>query len=211
MAALPPDDSPTGRDSPVGGGGANISGMETSYTGKLLVATPKLDDPNFARTVVLMLAHDENGALGVVLNRPLEASVDAALPGWSALVEPPAVLFQGGPVEPDTALAVARMVSDREAAGFTPLTGRMGLLDVSRGPEGLPIDDVEALRVFGGYAGWGNGQLDQEIAQEAWFVVDSEAHDPFAPDPANLWRDVLRRQPGRLAMFAFAPRDARQN
>lgn len=195
----------------MGGGGANISRMETSHAGKLLVATPKLADPNFDRTVVLMLTHTADGALGVVLNRPLEVSVDAVLPGWSALVEPPAVLFQGGPVDRDAALAVARMNSDREPPGFAPLIDRVGLLDVSREPGDLPIDELEALRVFGGYAGWSGGQLEQEIAQEAWFVVESRPQDAFGPAPELLWRDVLRRQPGRLAMFAFAPKDARQN
>lgn len=185
--------------------------MEESLGGKLLVASPKLLDPNFARTVVLVLSHDENGALGVVLNRALEVSVDDVLPGWAPLVEPPQVLFSGGPVDRTAALAVAKLLGSNEVPGFTRMTGSIGLLDLTREPHELPVDDIDGLRVFGGYAGWGAGQLEAEIEEEAWFVLDAEPGDPFRTEPEALWRDVLRRQQGRLAMFAFLPEDPRMN
>lgn len=188
--------------------------VSTSHTGKLLVASPALDDPNFARTVVLMCMHDTGGAMGVVVNRPLlenrlEDHLDRFIE-FAHLVSRPPVVFRGGPVE--TAAAVV-LVQYQEALAAEPpnlVFGRTGLLDLSE-----PMDQVapfiEQVRVFAGYAGWGGGQLEQEIKDEAWFVVDAQPGDAFTPDPAGLWRSVLRRQAGRLAMFAYAPLDPQVN
>jgi putative transcriptional regulator len=116
----------------------------------------------------------------------------------------PAVIFEGGPVGLDGALGVGRIGDAPPVEGWTGVAGRVGLLDLERTPEELG-GAVEQLRVFSGHAGWGAGQLDAEIAEGSWFVVDSEPGDPFTREPQRLWRDVLRRQPGRLAMFADYP------
>jgi len=182
-----------------------------SLAGKLLVASPKLQDPNFLRTVVLMLNHDENGGLGVVLNRALDVDVEAVLPAWAPHVARPGQLFHGGPVDPTAALAIARTLPEAKVPGFSPMVDSIGLLDLNLAPQELPMDDLERVRLFGGYAGWGAGQLEGEIAEDAWFVVEAEPDDPFSPDPESLWRRVLQRQEGKLAMFAYQPPDPSVN
>jgi putative transcriptional regulator len=177
--------------------------------GRLLVAAPPLVDPNFDRTVVLMLEHGEAGALGIVLNRPSDTSLDDVFPEWHALVSPPAVAFAGGPVATDAVIALAR----RGAAlvdGFTEIVDDLGTINLA----GDPVDIGESLvsiRVFAGYAGWAPYQLEAEIAQGAWFEVAMQPDDAFAVAPDRLWRDVLRRQRGRLSMFSTFPEDASVN
>jgi putative transcriptional regulator len=179
-----------------------------SLTGKLLVASLSLVDPNFFRTVVLVCMHDADGAMGLVLNRPIEhAPVGDHLPQFAPLAAPPPVIFQGGPVEPSSAIVLARFRHPAEPANR--IVGDFALLDLSRAPDHQPA--IETVRVFAGYAGWGAGQLDREIAEEAWFVLPALPSDPLSSEPADLWRDVLRRQPGKLAMFAWAPADPRVN
>ncbi|HEX2174730.1 MAG TPA: YqgE/AlgH family protein [Nocardioidaceae bacterium] len=181
-------------------------------TGRLLVATPKLEDPNFARTVVLLLDHDDDGALGVIISRPTTVPVAEVLPGWSELVSGPDVLFSGGPVATDSALALAVVDgSDDEApVGWKQLYPGAGLVDLDAPPE-LLADVLTGMRVFAGYAGWGSGQLEEEVAEGAWYVVPAERDDLLAPDAENLWRRVLRRQPGELAFVHTCPLDPSQN
>lgn len=181
-------------------------GMAETLAGKLLVATPKLVDPNFHRTVVLLLSHDEAGAFGVVLNRPLELAVAEVLPGWQRLAREPAVVFLGGPVETKRALALARCGAAVPAEGWTRLSGEIGLVDLTLPPVG-PGDGIADLRVFTGYAGWGEGQLEGEVAEDDWFVVEARPADAFSKTPESLWREVLLRQPGQVAMYAFFPTD----
>ena len=138
--------------------------------GKLLLATPPLVDPNFDRTVVLLLEHGEDGSLGLVLNRPTEEEAIIGL-AW---------------------------VRDVPAAGFADLEEGLGTLDLSEDPD-LFDGRVEDLRLFRGYAGWAPGQLEDELAANAWIVVDADRSDPFTHAPDTLWRDVLRRQGGSLA------------
>ncbi len=175
--------------------------------GSLLVATPVLVDPNFADSVVLLLDADGEGALGVVLNQPLPIPVHEVLPAWRDVVTDPDVLFKGGPVSPEGALAVALMRDPAaEPAGFRRVHGRLGVVDLDS-PEDELAPTIEALRIFAGYAGWGAGQLEGEVAEGSWYVVPCEADDAFRDDPADLWRDVLRRQPGQLAWHATRPVD----
>ncbi len=181
----------------------------SSIRGRLLVATPPLVDPNFDRTVVLVLEHGEEGALGVVLNRPSATALDDVLPEWRVLASDPKVVFVGGPVAPEAVIALAR--GGREGVeGWVDILDGLGTIDLGKDPLdlGAPIDE---LRVFVGYAGWGPGQLDEELAAGAWFVVDTATNDPFATDPERLWHDVLRRQRGRVAMFAHFPEDPTAN
>ena len=173
----------------------------------LLVATPALDDPNFSDTVVLILDADDDGALGVVLNRPSALAVADVLEPWRDVVSEPEVLFQGGPVMTEGALAVALLHASVETpVGFREVTGQLGLIDLDT-PVELLGDSLGALRIFAGYAGWGAGQLDGEIATGSWYVVPAVAGDVFREDPSDLWRDVLRRQPGDLAWHSTRPAD----
>ncbi|WP_433500121.1 YqgE/AlgH family protein [Sphaerimonospora sp. CA-214678] len=185
---------------------------EAIYVGGLLVATPLLDDPNFRRSVVLVLEHDEDGGtLGVILNRPSEIAVTQVLPSWDALVTGPPVLFEGGPVQTDSALALAVVLSGEEPLGWRRLQGRsatsrLGTVDLDAPPEIL-AGEISQMRIFAGYAGWTAGQLENELREGAWYVVDSEPADTFHSDPSSLWRAVLRRQRGDLALVATFPDD----
>jgi putative transcriptional regulator len=184
--------------------------------GLLLVATPLLEDPNFRRSVVLVVEHDmEGGTLGVVLNRPTEVPVDRVLPPWAELVTGPSVVFQGGPVALDNALALARLPGEDEPLGWRALDGgsevaRVGLVDLDA-PPALLAPELLQLRVFAGYAGWSAGQLRTEIEEGAWYLVPAEAGDVFAGDPDGLWRQVLRRQGGDLAFVSTYPEDPALN
>jgi putative transcriptional regulator len=180
--------------------------MSESARGRLLVATPDLKDPNFSRTVVLMLEHNEEGALGVVLNRPLDLPVSEVLPDWAESVTAPACLFVGGPVSPTAVIGLGR----GDGEGFQPLFDGLATLDLEADPR-LTGADLDGLRVFVGYAGWAPEQLDDELTAGGWLVVDRLPEDPFSSDPSNLWRAVLRRQGGRMAMFAAAPEDPSTN
>jgi putative transcriptional regulator len=186
-----------------------------SLQGRLLVANPRLPDPNFDRTVVLMLAHSDDGALGVVLNRPLETAVSEALPGWEEVASPPTVLFAGGPVEPAAAICLARRTGARSPAPeggewWKAVSGAVGTLDLDTEPESAGAA-VDGLRVFAGYAGWGPGQLEAEIESGGWFVVDARDGDAFSTQPDHLWKSVLRRQRGSLALVAAYPADPAMN
>jgi putative transcriptional regulator len=181
---------------------------EESLAGRLLVATPTLTDPNFSRTVVLLLGHGDEGALGVVLNRRSEVPVGAMLPSWEEWVAPPAVVFAGGPVSPQAAIALARATNAVE--GFAAFGPGLGTVDLEQ-DAALLGPQLAGLRVFAGYAGWGTGQLEGEIGAGAWYVVDALPGDGFSPDPEGLWRDVLRRQPGDLRLVASFPPDPTLN
>ena len=131
---------------------------------------------------------------------------------WNDLVCQPGVLFQGGPVATDSALGLAELPAEAgsEPLGWRRLYGRIGLLDLDTPPE-LVAGGVRSVRVFAGYSGWSPGQLELEIKDGGWYVVDAEPTDPFAGDPAGLWRQVLRRQRGELAMVATFPEDPSMN
>jgi putative transcriptional regulator len=180
-------------------------------TGKLLVATPRTGGQVFRRSVVLVLQHDEDGAQGVVLNRPLHAPVAAVLPPWQEYVTDPPIVFQGGPVGLDSALGLVTVPGGQpEPTGVRLLFGGLGLVDLDiPPPEVMP--GVAGLRIFAGYAGWSDGQLEQEIRDGGWYVVEAEARDAFTSEPATLWASVLRRQRGNLALVASLPDDPTMN
>ncbi len=182
------------------------------WAGRLLVSTPSLLDPNFRRSVVLLLDHDEDGALGVVLDRPLELGVGDVLPGWEGAVTPPVVLFGGGPVSTGAALGVAVLASGTTAAplGWRRMFDDTGVIDLDT-PVEVVADAFAAMRIFAGYSGWGAGQLEAEIQEGAWVVLPTEPGDLVTTAPGQLWRSVWRRQPGRLALLADFPDDASLN
>jgi putative transcriptional regulator len=180
--------------------------------GRLLVATPLLGDPNFKRTVVLIVEHEATeGTLGVVLNRPTQIPVGQVLEQWTDHVTDPSVVFKGGPVSPNSALALALVPGTDEPLGWRALDGapalaRLGLLDLDTPPSVL-APAITGLRVYAGYAGWSPGQLQGEIEEGAWHVVGADPGDVFAADPETLWRQVLRRQEGEVAFLATYPDD----
>ena len=181
----------------------------TSTKGRLLIASPTLDDGVFDRTVLYMLEHNAEGALGVVINRPSDAFDVPGLDAWENMLSPPAVVFAGGPVEQQVVIGLA-VADAREGSAWTPITERVGSIDLSSEPsEVAPV--IDRARVFRGYAGWSPGQLDSELAVEAWIVVDARTSDVFSGAPDHLWRAVLARQPGRLSWLAHYPDDLTTN
>jgi putative transcriptional regulator len=183
--------------------------------GDLLVATPALQDPSFESSVVLLLDLDEDGALGVILNRPSTVPVGEILPDWTDLVAPPDVLFKGGPVSTDSALAVGASMTlgmdpDGVTVGFRRLYDDVGIVDLDA-PTAIIGPALTHLRVFAGYAGWAADQLADEIASDAWYVVPSARADLFGADPLGLWKRVLQRQPGELAWVSTRPVDPTMN
>jgi len=182
-----------------------------SLQGKLLVAAPSLLDPNFVRTVVLMLAHGEHGALGLVLNRPTVTSVSSPLPEWEDLATNPGVVFVGGPVSEGT-ICLARVKSEVSvpSSGYLPLQGTLGTVDLEADPA-FVAPWIERLRIFAGYAGWGEGQLESEMEAGAWWALDVSEDDIFSEEPGQLWKSVLRRQGGLLALASAFPSDPSLN
>jgi putative transcriptional regulator len=179
-----------------------------SLRGQLLVAGPGLDDPNFRRSVVLVGEHGDDGAMGVVLNRPTSVTVGEAVPPLAELVEDGDVVHLGGPVQPRAVVVLADFVDTADAddlvvesVGFLP-----GEIEDAAG-----VGPVRALRVFAGYAGWSPGQLEEELEEGSWLVLPARASDVFGDEPERLWSDVLRRQGGALAVLALLPDDPRVN
>lgn len=186
-----------------------MSSFPATLRGQLLVATPPLADPNFDGSVVLVLEHGDDGALGIIVNRPTDAALASVLPAWRTHASAPAVVFSGGPVAPEAVIALARG-GHEPAPGWVSVFGDVGTIDIGRDPASFEFS-IDALRVFVGYAGWAPGQLEAEVAQAAWFAVARQTTDPFSGRPERLWRDVLRRQRGRVAMFAHYPDDPEVN
>jgi putative transcriptional regulator len=168
--------------------------------GVLLIASPVLGDPNFRRTVVYVLDHRPDGSVGVVLNRPSDVTLLDVLPQWFELASSPRTLFVG----------LGEVRNGSRPRGWTEVSGPVGLTDLDTDP-GVVERDLHQVRVFAGYAGWGAGQLAGEIADGAWLVVAGHSSDVFADPGGDLWRDVLRRQGGSVALMASYPDDPRLN
>lgn len=178
--------------------------------GRLLVATPLILDPNFERTVVLVIDHDpDEGTVGVVVNRPTDLDVADVLEPWREVVTGPPVVFVGGPVSPEAAIALAE-APGVDAGWFSPVRGPLGTLDLDADPLDV-AGSVSRARIFSGYAGWGAGQLEAEIGEGSWFVVDPSPDDALGGRRGDLWHEVLRRQGGRVAWFAQYPDDVSVN
>jgi putative transcriptional regulator len=178
-----------------------MSIMTDGLSGYLLVASPLMLDPNFTRTVVLILQHDDDGALGVVLNRPSDSPVSDHLPRWSKGSVEPATVFVGGPVSPEIGIGLAW----RTGSGHGPLAG-IEVFDLSAEDE-----EHEAVRVFAGYAGWGAGQLEAELEEPAWLVVPATPAEVFTARPDLLWGRVMRRIDPELGVVATLPPDPSLN
>ncbi|MCD9154674.1 YqgE/AlgH family protein [Aeromicrobium duanguangcaii] len=177
-----------------------------SVRGQLLVATSAIEAGPFWRSVVYVLDHDEDGALGVIVNRPMESDVDEVLPDWGEVANAPGRLFEGGPVGMDSALAVG-VVTDVSVrpVGWRQTAGRVGLVDLDGPPPAG--GELLGLRVFAGYAGWSPEQLEAEIEAGAWLVLPAQDGDLISPIPELLWNEVLRRQRGEVRFWANLPDD----
>jgi putative transcriptional regulator len=183
-------------------------GAETSLRGRLLIASPALVDPNFARTVVLITEHGPEGAMGVVLNRPSEIEVGDVAPELAPIVVDGEPVFIGGPVQPQALVVLAEFSDSRAAAwiiaedvGFVAAETEYGDL----------TDVVRRGRVYAGYSGWDAGQLEGELAEEAWIVEPPMPAELFPDDPLALWQDVLARKGGQFALIAKMPDDPSLN
>jgi putative transcriptional regulator len=175
--------------------------------GHLLLSNASLFDPNFRRTVVLIGHHDEEGAVGVVLNRPLGVSVDEAVPPLADLVEPGDLLYEGGPVQRDAAVVLAEFEDPSKASVVA--FGSIGFLPEEADPQDL--GPIRRARVFAGYSGWGAGQLEAELEEDAWLVTPALPHDVFHPEPERLWDDVLARMGPAFALLRSMPTDPSLN
>jgi putative transcriptional regulator len=184
--------------------------MTDSTRFQLLVSAPDLGDENFDQTVVYMVEHNDEGALGLVLNRPSETDVAEHLPDLADRVVSPPVFFVGGPVSVGGLLALGRRSIGAAGEHLTPLEGPLALVD----PEALltgELDGLDALRLWTGYSGWGPGQLEGELSVGAWHVVEALPDDVLCVDPEGLWRTVMRRQGGRLVSQSLFPDDPSVN
>jgi putative transcriptional regulator len=182
--------------------------MAESLAGKLLVAGPTLLDPNFARTVVLVAVHGEDGAMGIVLNRPSELAVGEAAPQLETVVDDIEPVYVGGPVQGDSVVLLGEF-ADPEPAALLVL-GRIGFPGADTDLDSLAAATLR-LRVFAGYAGWGAGQLDAELADGDWIVHTAQPDDVFSEEPEELWGRVLTRKGGRYALLARMPLDPSVN
>jgi putative transcriptional regulator len=179
-----------------------------SLEGQLLIASPALLDPNFRRTVVLVTEHSEEGASGLVLNRPSPSPVSELVPSLEPLVEDDAEpVWFGGPVQPNAVLVLGEFVDPDDAA--VPLFGALGFPALDEPEEVVPA--TTRRRVFAGYAGWGSGQLEDELGREDWILEPAQPDDAFTESPDNLWADVLRRKGGIYELVARIPEDPSVN
>jgi putative transcriptional regulator len=175
--------------------------------GQLLIASPALLDPNFRRTVVLITEHSNEGAAGLVLNRPSPASVSELVPELEPLVEDEEQVWFGGPVQPNAVLVLGEFVDPEDAA--VPLFGSLGFPALDDPEEVVPA--TTRRRVFAGYAGWEAGQLENELGREDWIIEEALNDDAFTENPEHLWSDVLRRKGGIYELVARIPDDPSVN
>ncbi|HET7568904.1 MAG TPA: YqgE/AlgH family protein [Gaiellaceae bacterium] len=178
-----------------------------SLQGQLLIASPSLLDPNFKRTVVLVTEHSEEGAAGLVLNRPSPVAVAEVVPALEPLVDDGEQVWVGGPVQTDAVLVLGEFADPDDAA--VPLFGALGFPSLEE-PEAVAVQTTRR-RVFAGYAGWGAGQLEGELERDDWILEPAAPDDPFTEDPDALWADVLRRKGGVYELVARMPEDPSLN
>jgi len=179
-----------------------------SARGKLLIAGPGLLDPNFWRTVVLMVEHTDEGALGLVLNRPSETTVGEAVPQLEEMVDTDGLLFIGGPVQPSSVIVLAQLEDPGDAALLA--FDDIGVIGAGDSPD-TPPAGVRQGRAFVGHAGWGPGQLDDELERGDWITEPARREDAFSDDAMELWQSVLTRMGGSYALVARMPPDPSVN
>ena len=180
--------------------------------GMLLVSAPGMFSPKFARTVVLVLEHDADHTLGVVLNRRSEVAVANVMDaGWAELAAKPQAVHIGGPVSPESAVGLGVTAAGApENPYLNRLANRLVLVDLNASPAEVS-ELLDVIRIFAGYAEWAPGQLDDEILRGDWFVTPALPSDVVAPAGADLWGDVMRRQAMPLPLFATFPANVEDN
>jgi putative transcriptional regulator len=178
-----------------------------SLAGKLLISSASLHDPNFRHTVVLIAAHDDQGAVGVVLNRATEFLVVDAVPPLAELTGEQALLFEGGPVQPMQPVLLAELEGSTRAD--LPVLGNIGF--ITGDVDSALRPSIVRARVYAGYSGWGAGQLEAELEEGAWIVEPALAEDVFTDDSRSLWKCVLERKGGPYRRIAMVPKDPRVN
>jgi putative transcriptional regulator len=176
--------------------------------GNLLIASPSIFDPNFRRTVVLLTAHTEEGAVGLILNRRSETTVEEAVPRLVPLTGPEEPIFAGGPVNPSGVSMLAEFDDVSEAG--VEVFGDIGFVALDAALEG-EVPALRRRRVFAGVASWGASQLDDEFESEDWIVEPAMNDDVFSDDPETLWERVLERKGGSYAVVARMPFDPSLN
>lgn len=179
-----------------------------SLRGKFLIASPALVDPNFARAVVLIAEHTDDGAMGLILNRPTDAVVAEAVEELAGVVEPGEPVFVGGPVQEQSVMVLAEFDDPAQAAALV-------IEDVGFLPADAQLEDLSGhtrrARVFAGHAGWGPGQLDVELEEGSWIVADPRTDEVFSEEPDELWSAALERKGGAYALLAKMPVDPSLN
>ncbi len=178
-----------------------------SVRGQLLIAGPRLRDPNFWRTVVLVVEHSEAGALGLILNRPSESSAVDVVPELDEVLEPDVSVLIGGPVAPESVIVLAEFEDPADAAVIS--FGRIGVVGVQSSP-GVQAG-LRSRRAFAGHAGWGPGQLDDELERGDWILEPARSEDAFGLEPEALWSRVLARKGGSYGLLARMPDDPSLN
>jgi putative transcriptional regulator len=181
---------------------------DESLKGQVLIASPSIFDPNFRQAVVLIAQHDETGAMGIVLNRPSEATVGDLTPALTRLSGLDDTVYVGGPVD-ETSLIVLAQFDEPDAAALMVI-GDIGFVAV-----GTDLEDVAGVtrraRAFAGHSGWAPGQLEMEMAGEDWITEPASYDDVFAPRAEELWQAVLQRKGGHYAVMARMPFDPSVN
>jgi len=180
--------------------------LGSSLAGRIVIARPEIHVSEFTSTMTLLLEHGSEGALGVVINRPSGIQLADAFPDWEDMGGTPGVVFAGGPVDTDAIIALGK---PEQAAGDLVLGAHP--IDLDDQPALVAGQGISQIRIFAGYAGWGAGQLEGEIANNGWWVVDATIEDLFSEDPQNLWARTLRRSGGELAWYAHYPLDPSLN
>jgi putative transcriptional regulator len=173
-----------------------------STRGQLLIAGPKMVDPNFFRAVILVIEHSEDGALGLVLNHPSESTVGEATPQLTTFADEYDEILVGGPVAQSGVIVLGDFEEPDEAAVIA--FGSVGVLSAGESVDG-PSAGLRRARVFAGHSGWGPGQLDGELERGDWIIEPASYDDAFTETPDDLWASVLDRKGGSYALVARMP------
>jgi putative transcriptional regulator len=180
-----------------------------SLRGNLILAGPMLKDPNFDRTVVLITEHTEEGAMGLVLNRPSEATIGEAVPDLTWVADSGDTVYVGGPVAPNGVIVLAEWTDPAQAVVL--VDDDLGFVPGDAEDQDALAAAIRRARVYAGHAGWGPGQLEDELAEEAWIVEAPRREELFSDDAEGLWAAVLRRMGREFALLSTMPPDPSLN
>jgi len=183
-----------------------VPSIEMSLVGRILVAPPGIQDERFRTALTLVIEHSDQGAIGLIINRPSLVPIDEIVPDWQELGAEPGFIFAGGPVDHDALIALGRSY---DSVGSLALGAHS--IDLDDQPKLVEAEGINSIRIFSGYAGWTPGQLEKEIADDYWWIVDATIDDLFTSNPAKLRSQVLKRQENRIKWYAHYPDNVRMN